>query len=44
LAELGNGLMKEWNILPIENIWMLIDSMARRCEAVYDANGGHTRY
>lgn len=44
LAELGHALVEEWNNLPIGNIRVLIDSISRRCQAVIDARGGHTRY
>lgn len=44
LEELGNALVEEWNNIPIASIRVLIDSMTRRCQAVIQARGGHTRY
>ena len=44
LQELRDTLAEEWNAIPRE-VWRnLILSMRRRCLAVVQANGGHTRY
>lgn len=44
LPQLENFLQQEWNAIPQIEIQRLIQSMRRRCMAVRDANGGHTRY
>ena len=44
LLDLGNALVDEWNNMPQHRINTLIGSMRRRCEAVVDARGGHTRF
>lgn len=44
LEHLGNALVAEWNNLPQSTIQTLIRSMRRRCQAVIDADGSHTRY
>ena len=44
LADLRNALVEEWNNFPQYKIRKLIASMRRRCQAVIDARGGHTRY
>ena len=43
LAELGQALQEEYDRIP-QKIWNLICSMRRRCRAVIDARGCHTRY
>lgn len=44
LQQLAEALEEEWLNLPQENIQRLIESMPRRCQAVIQARGGHTRY
>ena len=44
LAQLRTALFGEWNNIPQDFIRRLIDSMRRRCQAVINARGGHTRY
>jgi hypothetical protein len=44
LQELRDALVYEWNNVPQAFIQRVIGSMRRRCEAVVDARGGHTRY
>ena len=42
--QLVNVLQEEWRRIPQRRIRRLIQSMPRRCRAVIDARGGHTRY
>jgi hypothetical protein len=44
LQQLVNALQDEWNNIPQQAIRTLISSMGRRCQAVIDSRGGHTRY
>ena len=44
LDELRRALIQEWNNIPQTCIRNLIGSMRRRCQAVTNARGGHTRY
>ncbi|VDI11317.1 Hypothetical predicted protein [Mytilus galloprovincialis] len=44
LAQLRTALFGEWNNIPQDFIRRLIDSMRRRCQAVINARGGHTRH
>ena len=44
LPQLRQALQEEWNDLPQAVIGRVITSMRRRCQAVVDSNGGHTRY
>lgn len=44
LQELGDALKEEWENIPQEEIQNLIGSMPRRCQAVIECRGGHTRY
>lgn len=44
LPALQQALVREWNNIPQHQIQALIASMRRRCTAVIQANGGHTRY
>jgi hypothetical protein len=44
LDELRRVLIQEWNNIPLAVIRNLIGSMRRRCQAVINARGGHTRY
>ena len=44
LQQLRQALQEEWDAIP-RDVWRhLIGSMRRRCLAVVDADGGHTRY
>ena len=44
LQELGQILMDEWAAIPQRVVQNLIRSMQRRCQAVIDSDGSHTRY
>lgn len=44
LQEVGPALVNIWNNIPQAFLDNLVSSMRRRCRAVIDANGGHTRY
>lgn len=44
LQQLQEALNEEWRIIPQEDLRRLIRSMPRRCQAVIQAGGGHTRY
>ena len=44
LQELKDALVAEWSLMPQNRIQTLITSMRRRCRAVIDALGRHTRY
>ena len=44
LQELKDALVAEWRLIPQNRIQTLITSMRRRCCAVIDARGRHTRY
>ena len=44
LPQLAAALQAEWTAIPQDVIRHLIASMGRRCQAVIDAHGGHTRY
>ena len=44
VRELQNALMDEWNNITRQEIRKLTTSMRRRCTALVNANGGHTRY
>ena len=44
LQELTDALIEEWGRIPREQWRKLIVSMRKRCIAVIDADGGHTRY
>jgi len=37
-------IQEAWEAVPNERIRELIESMPARCQAVIDANGGHTIY
>lgn len=43
-AELFNCLQDAWKNLPLTDLAALVESMPRRCQAVIDANGLHTKY
>ena len=42
--ELRQALLEEWDQIPQYKIRRLISSMRRRCQAVIEARGHHTRY
>ena len=42
--ELRQALIQEWNNIPQAEISTLVNSMRRRCTAVVNSRGGHTRY
>ena len=44
LNELENAIIAEWNNIPMNVIRRYIRSMRRRCDAVVNARGGHTKY
>lgn len=44
LQDLSTIIVQEWNAIPQLHIQTLIRSMRRRCLAVREANGGHTRF
>lgn len=44
LDSLAQALQEEWAAIPADFIQNLIGSMGRRCQAVIDSLGGHTRY
>ena len=44
VPQLRVALTEEWNNIPQATINDLVNSMRRRCVALRDANGGHTRY
>ena len=44
MADLWERIVEEWNAIPATAIRELISSMPARCQAVIDANGGHTKY
>ena len=44
LRELAVAIQEEWARIPQQKIRNLICSMHRRCQAVIQAGGGHTRY
>ena len=44
LQELKDALVAEWRLIPQNRIHTQITSMRRRCRAVIDARGRHTRY
>lgn len=44
IQELETALIQEWNNVPQREIQALIRSMRQRCQAVVNANGGHTRF
>jgi hypothetical protein len=44
LQDLERLLKRAWRRIPQANIARLVRSMRRRCQAVVDKNGGHTRY
>ena len=44
VRDLERVLDEEWTRIPRAVVRRLISSMRRRCGAVIDSNGGHTRY
>jgi len=44
LAELRQAVIDAWQVLPLQTLATLIDSMPRRVQAMYDAHGGNTKY
>ena len=44
LQALEHALVDEWRRIPVQIFTRLLRSMRRRCRAVYQAQGGHTRY
>ena len=44
LVQLGQALQEEWDRIPQQRIRNLIGSMRRRCRAIIEMRGGHTRY
>ena len=44
LQQLAVALQEEWRAIPQENIRRLFRSCPRRCRAVIEARGAHTRY
>lgn len=44
LQELANWLTLEWQAIPQQSLQVLVNSMRRRCVALINARGGHTRY
>ena len=44
VLDLARQLERIWHDIPQAFFGRLINSMRRRCTAVLDANGGHTRY
>ena len=44
VQELRQALLEEWDKIPQYKIRKLISSMRRRCQAVTEARGHHTRY
>ena len=44
VIQLRQALIQEWNNIPHVKINTLICSMRQRCQAVLNAEGGHTRY
>ena len=44
LQKLGAMLVQLWRLIPKAVFGRIIQSMRRRCVAVVNAHGGHTRY
>ena len=44
IHQLRTAIEEEWDNIPQATINSLINSMWRRCVALHEANGGHTRY
>jgi hypothetical protein len=44
VRELAGALVEEWGNISQQELANLVPSMRRRCTAVLNAAGGHTRY
>ena len=44
VRELAGSLVEEWGNMSQDELANLVQSMKRRCTAVLNAAGGHTRY
>ena len=44
ILELWERIQMEWDKIPVEECQKLIESMARRIQAVFRAKGGYTKY
>ena len=44
INKLHPSLIQEWNNIPQAEISTLVNSMCRRCTAVVNSRGGHTRF
>uniref|UniRef100_A0AAZ3R2B2 Uncharacterized protein n=1 Tax=Oncorhynchus tshawytscha TaxID=74940 RepID=A0AAZ3R2B2_ONCTS len=44
VRELAGALVEEWGNISQDELANLVQSMKRRCTAVLNAAGGHTRY
>jgi hypothetical protein len=44
IQQLRTAIEEEWDDIPQTTINSLINSVRRRCVALHEANGGHTRY
>jgi hypothetical protein len=44
IQQLCTAIEEEWDNIPQASINSLINSKQRRCVALHEANGGHTRY
>jgi hypothetical protein len=44
VGELAGALVEEWGNISQQELANLVQSMSRRCTAVFNAAGGHTRY
>ena len=44
IQHLRTAIEEEWDNIPQATINSLINSMRRRCVALHESNGGHTRY
>jgi transposase len=44
VQELAGALVEEWGNISQQELVNLVQSIRRRCTAVLDAAGGHTRY
>ena len=43
-TELRQRVTEAWNAIGQDLLGQLIDTMPQRCQAVIDANGGHTKW
>ena len=44
IQQLRTAIEEDWTDIPQATIKSLINSMQKRCVALHEANGGHTRY